>query len=63
MDEISNIVTKLNYCDLLQELDQKDIKNCEVSLVGSGLCGGLNHTSELQVMNYKEAITGPKCKA
>ena len=39
-------------------LDQEEIKNYEVSLVGAGLGGGFNHNSALHVMKYEEAING-----
>jgi hypothetical protein len=34
----------------------------ELGLVGAGIGGGFNHTSELKVMKYKDAIKGPDKK-
>ena len=47
------IAAEMNYYDLLMKLDQEDIEYCEVGIVGAGLSGKWNHTSELHVMKYK----------
>ena len=31
----------------------------ELVLIGAGVNGGIKHTSELKVMNYKRAMHGP----
>ena len=56
MDEMSNIVDKMNYYALLIELDQEEIKICKIDIVGAGLGSGFNHTSKLHVIKYNEAI-------
>ena len=58
MDEIVNTAAEMSYFALIAELDQEEIKNYKVSLVGAGLGGGLHHTTDLHVMNYEEAING-----
>eukprot|EP00956_Cyclotella_meneghiniana_P008481 scaffold11431_cov23-Cyclotella_meneghiniana.AAC.2 len=35
----------------------------ELSLVGAGVGGGFDHTDELKVMNYREAMKSPDCEA
>ena len=40
------------------ELEDKESKN-EFGLVGAGIGGGFNHTSELCVMKFEEALAGP----
>ena len=37
-------------------MDQEEIKNCDIRLIGVKLDGGFNYTSELHVMKYEEAI-------
>ena len=46
-------MAKMNYFALLAGLNQEKLKNCEVSLVGTGLGGKFYHDSELHVMKYK----------
>ena len=46
----------MNCYALLAEIEQEEIKNCEVGLVGAGICGGFNHNSKLHVMKDKEII-------
>ena len=58
MDKMSNTVIKMNHYASIVELDQEEIKNCEVGIVGAGLGGGFNHISELHVMKYDEKING-----
>ena len=56
IDEISNVAAEMNYYASLAEVDQEEIDNCELGLVGACLGSGLNHTNELHVMKYKEAM-------
>ena len=44
VDEMGISAAKMNYHALLADLDQEEVENCEVDLVGAGLGGGLNHT-------------------
>ena len=37
-----------------------ETKNIEIADVGAGLGGGFNHTIELKVMKFKEAINRPE---
>ena len=46
MDDMGNNAADMNYYDLLVELYQEEIENCEVSLVSAGLGGGLNNSSQ-----------------
>ncbi len=57
---------KMNYLGHMAELDIAEIatavvaeENIEISLVGVGVGGGFNKTSELKVMNYREAMQSP----
>ena len=53
---------KKNYYALLVELDEKEIENCEVSLVDSGLISFFNYTTKLHIIQYEEAINRSNCK-
>ena len=61
---------ELRYLGNLCELDNEEIaaammtvENIELSNVGAGLGGGFGNTSELRVMNYKEAMRSPDREA
>ena len=42
----------------LCELDDKEMKNIEISAVGAGLGSGFDHTGKLKVMKFKEVMNG-----
>ena len=48
-----------NYYAQLCKLDVKEMKNIEIAAVGAGLGGRFDHTSELKVKKFKEAMNGP----
>ncbi len=35
------------------------LRSMELALIGAGVGGGINHTSELKVLNYKKAMRSP----
>ena len=50
----------------MAELDQAElmtvymsIRHMEYSLVGAGVGGGIKHTKELRVLNFKKAMCSP----
>ena len=50
----------------MAELDNLELANMymslrsmELALIGAGVGGGINHTSELKVLNYKKAMQSP----
>ena len=50
----------------MAELDHKELaglymslQSMELALIGAGTGGGINHTSELKVLNYKKAMQIP----
>ena len=43
----------------LHELNELSVVQHEVGLIGAALGGGFEHTSELKVMNYKQAMATP----
>ena len=43
----------------LHELNELSLVQQEVGLIGAALGGGFDHTSELRVMNYKQAMATP----
>jgi hypothetical protein len=57
---------ELRYLGEMAELDHGEIANMymalqsmEVALIGAGIGGGISHTSQLKVMNYKKAVRSP----
>ena len=44
-------------------LDEEEIENLQVSLVGAGLGGGFDHTNGLHVMKNEDAINWPDGEA
>ena len=66
IEEETNAV-QLHYQAMMHELDNVEVANAvltssevnfELQLVGAGLGGGFEHTSELKVKNYKQAMAG-----
>ena len=51
---------ELKYLGNLAELDNLEIKNLEIAMVGAGIGGGFTNTKELKVMNYKQAMASPR---
>ncbi len=54
---------ELQYLGEMVELDHEELvglyislRQMELALIGAGTGGGINHTSELKVLNYKKAI-------
>ena len=58
IEEIGTTAAEINYFATLMELEDEESKN-ECGLVGAGIGGGFNHTSELHVMKFEEALAGP----
>jgi hypothetical protein len=57
-NEVSD--AQLRYLLELAELDNEECHNLiETALVGAGVGGGFDHTDELRVMNYREAMKSP----
>ena len=56
IDEMAGTTAKQNYYLTLMELDESKIMAIELAMVIAGISGGFNHTSELHVMNFKQAI-------
>ena len=61
--ELQGIVVELRYLGSMTELDNAEIvavklvgENVKLSLVGAGIGSGFANTSELKVMNYREAM-------
>ena len=57
---------ELCYIGEMAELDKAELANMDMSLqsmelglIGAGVGGGIKHTSELKVLNYKKAIQSP----
>ena len=57
---------ELRYLGEMAELDHGKIastymalRSMEVALIGAGVGGGISHTSQLKVMNYKKAMRSP----
>ena len=57
---------ELRYLDEMAELDKVELANTYIALqsmelarIGAGLGGGIKHTSELKVLNYKKAMCSP----
>jgi len=57
---------KLHYLGEVTELDKVELANMylslrsmELALIGAGVGGGIKHTSELKVLNYKKAMWSP----
>ena len=57
---------ELCYLGEMAELDQVELANMymslqciELALIGAGVGGGIKHTSELKVLNYKKAMQSP----
>ena len=56
--DLEGTAAELHYFGSLAELDNEEIAAFELILVGAGLGGGFENTTELKVMNYKEAMKG-----
>ena len=54
--DLAGTAAELHYFGALAELDNEEISAFELILVGDGLGGGFENTTELKVMNYKEAM-------
>ena len=57
---------ELCYLGEMAELDKVELTNTyialqsmELALIGAGVGGGIKHTSELKVLNYKKAMCSP----
>jgi hypothetical protein len=57
---------ELSYLGEMAELDKVEVANIymslqsmELALIGAGVGGGIKHTSELKVLNYKKAMRSP----
>ena len=57
---------ELRYLGEMAELDKVELANTyialrsmELALIGAGVGGGIKHTSELKVLNYKKAMCSP----
>ena len=62
--ETAAMAAELNYYASLANLDEDDVQvQMEVAGVGAGLGGGFNHTTELHVMKYREAMNRPDAKS
>ena len=57
--EEMNAIAIENYYSVLENCDDVDDSGIEYGLVGAGLGGGFDVTTELHVMKYKEAMAGP----
>ena len=56
----------LRYLGEMAELDHGELANMylalqsmEMALIGAGVGGGIKHTSQLKVLNYKKAMRSP----
>ena len=60
-DRVEHVLSTMykNYYAQMCELDNKETKNIKNATVGAGLYGGFDHTSELKVMKFKEAVNRP----
>ena len=56
--DLAGTAAELHYFGSLAELDNEEISAFELILVGAGLRGGFENTTELKVMNFKEATKG-----
>ena len=56
--DMAGTAAELHYFGLLAELDNEETSAFELILVRAGLGGGFINTTELKVMNYKEATKG-----
>ena len=68
--EFQGTAVELKYLGSIAELDSDEVmavelttENLELSLVGAGLGGGFSNTSELKVMNYREAMASKDAEA
>ena len=57
---------ELRYLGEMAELDKVELANMymslrsmELALIGAGVGGGIKHTSELKVLNYKKSMQSP----
>jgi hypothetical protein len=57
---------ELCYLEEMAELDKVELENMymslrsmELALIGAGVGGSIEHTSELKVLNYKKAMQSP----
>ena len=53
---VSVTAAEIHYFGALAELDNEEIAAFELILVGAGLGGGFEKTTELKVMNFKEEM-------
>ena len=66
LSDFQGTAVEMKYLGSMAELDNEEIattavveENVEISLVGAGVGGGFENTSELKVMNYREAMQSP----
>ena len=69
LSDFQGTAVEMKYLGSMAELDNVEIanasvveENVEVSLVGAGVGGGFDSTSELKVMNYREAMLSSDAK-
>ena len=58
----SSIAVDLRYLERMAELDVMEVTALELSLVGAGVGGGFSNTSELKVLNFRQAMKGRDAK-
>ena len=56
--DLAGTAAELHYFGALSEPDNEEIAAFKLILVGAGMGGGFENTTELKVMNYKEATKG-----
>ena len=56
--DLEGTAVELHYFGSLAELDNEEISAFELILVGAGLGGGFENTTELKAMNFKEVMKG-----
>lgn len=59
----------MRYPGEIAELDQVELavtylslRHMELALIGAGVRGGILHTSDLKIINYKKVIQSPDAK-
>ena len=59
--DVSASAAEIRYLEAMAELDNNEMKlqDKELALVGAGIGGGFANTTELKVMNYREAMRSP----
>ena len=56
--DLEGTAAELHYFGSLAELNNEELSTFELLLVGAGLGGGFENTTELKVVNFKEAMKG-----